>query len=108
MRLEDVYFFAEHAIWRDVLQEVSLDAHLIGAHKPVNAFFAECLTLKGNKAWNDLVEDGDIVRKPKLQSVAQVIGFLDLALYQKLSFHQARSPWKDNNPFAFMIGEFGV
>jgi hypothetical protein len=68
---------------------VSLDAHIGGTLKPVNAFFAEGLTLKGNKAGNDLVEDGDIVCKPKLQSVAQVIGFLDLALYQKLSFHQS-------------------
>ena len=89
MRLEYVHLFADHAVWRDVLQEVGLDSHLAGSLKPVDALPAEGLTLKGNKAGNDLVEDRDIVRKPKLQSVAQIVGFLDLALYQKLAFHQS-------------------
>ena len=86
-----------------ILQEVGLDAHSGGSLKPIDALPAEGLTLKGNKAGDDLVEDGDIVRKPKLQSVAEVVGFLDLALHQKLAFHPQPCIWQDNNTFAFAV-----
>ena len=39
----------------------------------------------------------------KLQSVAQIVGFLDLALHQKLAFHSGHAHLEDDNPFAFAI-----
>ena len=101
LRLKDVHLFADHACRGLVLQKVGLDAHSGSSLKPIDAFPAEGLTLKGNKIGDDFVEDRDVVRKPKFQSVAEVVGFLDFALHQKLAFHRSPCIWQDNKHFAF-------
>ena len=101
MGLQDRHLLAEHAIGRDVLQEMSRNSHLSGSVKPIDALPAEGLTLEGNEAGDDLVEDRDIVCKPKLQSFAKIVGFLDLALHEKRALHPEPCIWQDDNPFAF-------
>ncbi|VVB62522.1 Uncharacterised protein [uncultured archaeon] len=86
--LEDINLFADHACRRQVFQEMGLDAHIFRPVKPVDTLPAEGLTLEGNQAGNYLVEDGDIVCKLKFKLVAKSVGFLNLALHQKLALHQ--------------------
>jgi len=93
--LEYLHLAAEHSRRGQMLQEVGLDSHPGCPVKPVDPLPAEGLALEGYLGRYDLVEDGDVVGKEKLQLIPAVVGLLDLALHQKLALHRRLllSPW---------------
>ena len=94
--MDDIKATRTHPVGAVHLDDVGIaDALLLHQAKPVAGGAVERLTLAGDQAWDDLVEDRDLIGVPKLDDVRIVRGpdLLDFAVVDHLA-HVLPSGWR--------------